>query len=117
MRILVVDERSAERKGIALQIRKAGHEAIEAQNGYGGAALLQNRDVDIVLLDINEPGSGGDRSLITWVKRNKPTIQIVLMSGSPLVEQMAIRYGAAGYILKSFGSADVMALERFFRGN
>lgn len=71
--------------------------------------LMQHSNVDLVLLDLNMPGSHGLSSLI-HVRATNPALCVVVVSANedPTTIRRALQLGAAGFIPKS-SSLEVMS--------
>ena len=60
MRVMLVDDRSLIRNGIASLLRAHGHEVVaEANDGHEALELVDKASPDLVLMDIQMPGMGG----------------------------------------------------------
>lgn len=60
MRVLIVDDHSANRQLPAAILRRMGCEITEAASGEDALAHLAEREFDCVLLDISMPGLSGE---------------------------------------------------------
>jgi len=109
-RIIIVDDhplfRAALRQtlAIAANVEEAGD--LAALN----AALAADRDCDLVLLDLNMPGAHGLSGLLL-LRAQYPEIPVMIISA---VEDLKVirrtfELGAAGYLPKSAGPADIRA--------
>lgn len=87
--------------------------------GSAMAALNDNPDTDLVLLDLSMPGSSGLSALVS-VRATYPSVPVVVISGTDDVSTVrrSIDLGASGFISKSArtdairqGVADVLAGE------
>jgi two-component system OmpR family response regulator len=58
-RILIVDDEPAVRSLMAVTLKLAGHQIIEAGGGEEGLALIEKRPFDLVVLDIMMPVTDG----------------------------------------------------------
>jgi NarL family two-component system response regulator LiaR len=102
MRVLVADDHSLFRDGLASLLEAAGFEVV-AQVGDGLSAVetaLRLRP-DIVLMDINMPGIGGLEAL-RRLRAEWPEAQVVMLTVSEEQADLleAIQAGARGYLLK-----------------
>jgi DNA-binding NarL/FixJ family response regulator len=101
--------------------RSAIKEALEAQQGqtrfleaHSFETLQQlvdeNREVDLVLLDLHMPGVTGFAGLVYLCKRY-PSVPVVIISANddPVVIQRALEHGAAGFIPKSSSMETITA--------
>ena len=75
-------------------------------------------DLDMILLDLQMPGSAGFSGLVT-LRNAAPEVPIVVVSAatSPEIMRDALTYGAAGFIPKSFSKDEIgEALRRVLDG-
>lgn len=108
IRALIVDDSSVMRKIIDRTLRQAGLEletVYEASTGSEALELLQNRQVHLILSDINMPSMDGLEFLNQLRSRNlaanTPIVMITTESSAEHVKK-AILAGACGYIRKPF---------------
>lgn len=118
-RVLIADDHSLFRDGVASLIRAAGLEVVgEASNGELAVSEARRLRPDLVLLDIHMPKQTGLEAL-RQIRAELPGIQVVMLtvsdSDSDLFE--AIRAGADGYLLKNLDArAFTASLEALDRG-
>ena len=113
IRALIVDDSSVMRKIVERSLRQAGLDPLvvnEAGSGSEGLELLKNRQVDLILSDINMPVMDGLEFLRQVRTQNLapgvPVVMITTESSEEHVRQ-AIQDGAQGYIRKPFTSDHV----------
>lgn len=87
------------------------HEIFEANTLDEARQLVgadADRDLDIILLDLQMPGSTGFSGLVV-LRNAAPEVPIVVVSAanSPQIMRDAITYGAAGFIPKSFSNDQI----------
>ena len=72
-----------------------------AYDGIAGLRLIQEKEPDIVIIDIQMPGLNG-LDVIRKLKGGQKDIQFIIISGYGQFEyaQKAIRYGVRDYLLK-----------------
>ena len=112
MRVLVADDHSLFRDGIARLLEAAGHTVI-GQVGDGRAAVqaaLRLRP-DVVLLDVAMPEMNGLEALRQIVAA-APDIRVVMLTVSDDDETLlkAVRAGARGYLLKNLTADEFLNL-------
>jgi DNA-binding NarL/FixJ family response regulator len=114
MRVLVADDHTLFRDGIASLLEAAGFEVV-GQVGDGQAAVEAVADLepDLVLLDITMPGLSGLEAL-RQIKAAHAQAQVVMLTVSDDDEDLieAIRSGARGYLLKSLTADQFIDLVR-----
>jgi YesN/AraC family two-component response regulator len=110
MKILIVDDESATRKGIvsSLKWEEFGiNEVFEASNGREALTIVGENKIDIVISDIRMPALNGIDLMETLYKKHD--CQVILMSAYTEKEYLksAIRFHAAGYIEKPVNLAEL----------
>lgn len=118
-RVLLVDDHDVVRKGIRsiLEDRLGSVFIAEASTGDEALAALAEK-FDVVILDLSMPGRSGI-DLLTEIKHRHPDLPVLIMSlhAEEQFAVRALRAGAAGYIMKSAASDQlVAAFERVVRG-
>lgn len=108
MKVLIVDDHSLFRAGLALVLKELDQELeiIEASgNEQAQQALNSQNCLDLVILDLNMPGGNGFE-LIEFITSKKMTLPLVVVSASDDVNDVrkAINAGAMGYIGKHMSS-------------
>jgi two-component system, chemotaxis family, chemotaxis protein CheY len=113
IRALIVDDSSVMRKIVERALRQAGLDSLvvhEAASGVEGLEVLRERQVDLILSDINMPSMDGLEFLRQLNAQNLapgvPVVMITTESSEEHVKQ-AIEAGARGYIRKPFTAEQV----------
>jgi DNA-binding NarL/FixJ family response regulator len=102
MRIVLADDHSLFRDGIASLLEQAGYEVVaQANSGQTALEVVRKHKPDLVLLDILMSGMGGIETL-QIIKNEFPETRVVILTVSDADEDLfdSIRSGADGYILK-----------------
>lgn len=120
IRLIIVDDHLLVRAGVRLLLENLPDFQIvaEAGNGLDALQLIGKHLPDIVLLDIALPGLNG-LDVTERVKNEFPTVRVLLLSMHNSEEYVlrAMRLGAAGYLLKDTGPAELeLALRAVARG-
>ena len=108
LRALIVDDSSVMRKIVERSLRQAGLElsqVLEASNGVEALSIAQEKEVDLILSDINMPVMDG----LEFVRQlqgleNGKQIPVVMITteGSESRVVQALSSGACGYLRKPF---------------
>ena len=110
-RVLVVEDEDSIRELIALNLRMAGYEVLEAESAEKGLALLGSEGgCDAAVLDVMLPGMNGF-SLCEAIRRDDANIGIIILSAKSM-EQDKIRglsIGADDYMTKPFSVSELLA--------
>ncbi|MFL5767142.1 MAG: response regulator [Actinomycetota bacterium] len=120
IRVMVVDDHPVWRDGVKGDLERSGAATVVAEASDGGDAIEQAREAmpDLVLMDLRMPGVGGVDA-IRQIVEESPHIKILVLSASAEESDVleAVKVGAAGYILKSATSEELVeAVRRVRRG-
>jgi DNA-binding NarL/FixJ family response regulator len=104
MKILLVDDHALFREGLCLLLRELTEDVCVLEAGTADsafAALSGHDDIDLMLLDLNIPGSDGF-SILDAASSKYPTLPITVLSASGLQEDVdrVMATSAMGYIHK-----------------
>ena len=92
--VLVVEDEPLQRMSLVDMLGEAGYGAVEATDADGAIAILERRtDIQIVLVDIEMPGSLDGLRLAAAVRGRWPPIEIILTTAGrpPLVDSLPAR--------------------------
>jgi DNA-binding NtrC family response regulator len=100
-KILCVDDDRGLRKGIALALKRGGHEVVEASNGLEGKKFLQDDTFDLMITDLEMPGLKGI-DLLKIAHEIRPETITMVISGFGTIEKAveAMKEGAQDFITK-----------------
>jgi adenylate cyclase len=113
MKVLVVDDEKSMRDLASRTLKEAGYTVDAASNADEAMALLPG-DFEIVLTDLDMPGSMTGVDLTKQV-REKSNVDVIIMTGFPDLSTAieAVRGGAYDYLVKPFSPDTLrMAVER-----
>jgi DNA-binding response OmpR family regulator len=81
-----------------------------ASNGNDAQRLAVDQSFDLVLLDLNLPGTGG-LDVLRSIRSSKPDLPVVVVTGSAMVEERVrgLDAGADDYVAKPFAYAELAA--------
>jgi DNA-binding NarL/FixJ family response regulator len=110
-RLLLVDDHDVVRVGTRSLLEERFDVVGEADNVDSAIELANEREPDIVLLDVRLPGGGG-AAVVDQVRRTKPDLCIVAftVSTSRLDVIRMMNAGVDGYLTKSTHSEDLADL-------
>ena len=110
MRIALVEDNVSLAKGIAYQLRDAGHSVDVLYNGDDAADFLKQEDGDLVILDINLPGKSG-LDLVADLRDRKDPRPIILLTARSETEDRVkgLDAGADDYLVKPFEMEELAA--------
>jgi len=115
-KVLVVDDSRAIRQQISTALVRAGYQVREAEDGAEGlSAIGAERDIMMVICDVNMPNMGG-LEMLAAVKADPanaalPVFMLTTEGKADLIQQ-AKRSGAKGWIVKPFKPDQLLAVVR-----
>jgi len=121
IRILIVDDHTVVRHGLRLMLElKPGMQIVgEACDGIEALSQARSQKPDVILMDLEMPRVGGLQA-ISEIHPEFPGIRILVLTSFADSEKivMAIKAGAAGYLLKDSTPSDlVRAIQDVYCGN
>lgn len=111
IRVLVADDHGVMRKGLRLQLEQNGQFEVvgEAADGREAVRLAEEKQPNIVIMDIGMPGLNGIDATAQIVKHN-PRVAVIILSmysdESYLVRTLTA--GAKAYLLKASADVDLI---------
>ena len=110
-RVLVVEDEASIREMVALNLKMAGWDVLEAESAEAALELLsKNPGCDAALLDVMLPGMNGF-SLCDTIRRADSEIGIIILSAKGQEEDKVrgLSIGADDYITKPFSVSELLA--------
>src|ERR687896_1396100 len=115
VRVMVVDDHPVWRDGVRSDLESAGHAVVgEASDGREAIALARDCMPEVILMDLQLPHVSGVEATRRIVEES-PHVKVLVLSASAEEKDVleAVKAGAAGYLLKSSTSEElVMAIGR-----
>lgn len=103
-RLMVVDDEEASRYGMRRALDSFGCEIAEAESVESACSLMETKPPDLLLLDVNLPGTSGLEFLSELRAKDSvvPLVIIITAHGSERMAVEAIKLGAHDYLSKPF---------------
>ena len=120
-RIIIVDDHPLFRAALRQTLAGSGSDIVVEEAGdlaALSAALEADRDYDLVLLDLSMPGAHGFSGLLL-LRAQYPEVPVMIISAveDPKVIRRTFELGAAGYLPKSVGPAEIRsAIDTVLKG-
>jgi two-component system KDP operon response regulator KdpE len=110
VRVLVVDDEAAMRRGICVCLTARGYAVEEARSGEEALGVFHERRPDLLLLDINMPGMSG-LEVCRRIRSMDSKAGIVMVTVRDTEEDtiQALEAGADDYIRKPFRVGEMLA--------
>ena len=109
--VLVVDDEQEFREMTVKRLNKRNIRCFGAGNGEEALEQVEQKAIDVVLLDVRMPGMDGIMTL-REIKRIKPTVEVVMLTGHASVESGidGMRLGAFDYLAKPVDPDKLLAV-------
>jgi CheY-like chemotaxis protein len=111
--VLIIDDETGIQDMFAFLLEPIGCEVLRASDGVEGLAVLENRQVDVVFLDIHMPRLNGVE-VLRRIREKNPTQRVIVMSSSSdpsgSAENEAKKLRATVVVEKPIGADDIIAL-------
>jgi two-component system KDP operon response regulator KdpE len=111
-KILVVDDEPQVRRALRAILTGHGCNVIEARDGEEALEELKADRPDLVLLDVNMPGMDGFEACRRIRESSDVPIIMVTVRGNEKDKVLALDAGADDYLVKPFGTQELMARVR-----
>jgi DNA-binding NarL/FixJ family response regulator len=110
LRLMVVDDHDLYRTGLRMLLVQEGYKVVEAPSGEVALRLARSFRPEVVIMDINMPGTSGieaTRMLVT----EHPGLSVLILTVTADDESIldALRAGAFGYLLKDAPTSEIVA--------
>lgn len=109
--ILVVDDEEELRENMYDLLELEGFNVEAVDSGDGALALVNKKIPDLILLDIQLPGTDGIE-VLRQVKEKHPNLPIIMVSASSQknTHDKLNEYGADGFMLKPYDQDELLKL-------
>jgi DNA-binding response OmpR family regulator len=106
--IALIEDEPLLRVALATAVGDAGYHVMAAATGVEGLALLQQRAVDLAIVDIELPGRLDGLALVREARRDRPGLRVIMTSGLPPPDaQLAAAVGP--FLLKPYRVDELLA--------
>ena len=102
-KVLVVDDQMGIRILLCEVLQSAGYDTLEAPNGQVAIELSQNKQPDVILLDMKMPGMDG-MQILKAIRAAGSSAKIIMMTayGELDLIREAMELGASSFLTKPF---------------
>jgi len=114
-KILVVEDNAVNRRLVRLFLRKLGHEADEAADGFAGVAMAEHTRYDVIFMDLEMPGMDGYEATqkIRQIYGDKaPYIVALTAHAMPEYRERSFQAGMQAYLSKPVKRDDLAKVLR-----
>jgi DNA-binding NtrC family response regulator len=109
-RILVIDDEAGIRESLEVLLTLEGYTVEMAVDGEEGLRTLEQRNYELVLLDLALPGQSG-LELLPQIKERYPELPVVMITAYGTVDNVveAVRAGAENFVQKPWDNEKLLA--------
>jgi DNA-binding NtrC family response regulator len=107
--ILIVDDEEVVRLSHLRSLAGANYNAEVARDGLEALHIMEQRQFDVVFLDLRMPELDGI-TVLRKIRNKWPECEVVIITGYPTIEtaKEAVKLGAYHYLVKPVGPVDVV---------
>ncbi|MDH3386961.1 MAG: EAL domain-containing protein [Gammaproteobacteria bacterium] len=100
---LVVDDDLRARESLVALLQRRWPDITQAEDGEQAIALIQQRQFNLVILDLNMPKKSGDQ-VLTFIRQKKIQTTVIVISGETSINKVteAVRLGAYDIFKKPY---------------
>jgi two-component system KDP operon response regulator KdpE len=108
-KILVVDDEPQIRRTLRVTLVSQGYAVADARSGEEALELLRQEKPDLVLLDLNMPGMGGQEACQAIREQSDVAIIVLTVRDAEKDKVQALDAGADDYVTKPFRTPELLA--------
>jgi len=107
--ILLVEDDKEIRQGVEIFLRSQGYQVFQAENGLEGLKILEERPIDLAIVDVMMPVMDG--ITMTAKLREKYDFPVIFLSAKTeeVDKILGLNIGADDYVTKPFTPMELMA--------
>src|SRR5579863_930137 len=106
--VLIVDDEPNLRKILSAQLTRDGYDAMTAEDGEQGLAMLAEHHIDLVITDLKMPKVDG-MTLLKRALEEEPDLPVILITAHGTIDTAveALKAGAFDFVTKPFDKDEV----------
>jgi DNA-binding NtrC family response regulator len=116
--ILIIDDEPYLPHQFGRFLKKHGYDVLISSDGESGLKELQNKTIDLVLLDLRLPKMSG-LDVLAQIRKVDPDVPVVMLTayGDVQTAVAAMKLGASDYLLKGFDLEELLLVVQRALGN
>jgi len=99
--ILLVDDEEDFVEMLSLRLKEAGEAVLTANSGSQCLDIVEEKEIDVIILDVKMPDMDGIETL-QEIKKRHPLIEVILLTGHGTIDTavQGMKLGAFDFLLK-----------------
>lgn len=107
--VLVIEDEDVIQNFIGTVLNSNGYRVVKAATGHEGLVLMLSHTPDVIMLDLGLPDLDGIEVLQSIRKHSRVPVIVVSARGREQEKVDALDHGADDYVVKPFGTSELMA--------
>lgn len=102
--ILVIDDELVILEYLKMILTKLGYEVCTANDGKSGCDAAKNKEIRLIISDLNMPGETAGMNLIKQLRALRPDCPVIVLTGYPTTERIkeTTEIGEIEFLTKPF---------------
>ena len=107
-RILVVDDEEIMRSSLSDWLKEDGYDVVAVEDGFKAIDKIKNEEWDLAVVDLKMPKING-LEVLAEINKIKPETPVIIVTAYATIDTavLAIKSGAADYIVKPFNPEEI----------
>ena len=108
--ILLVEDDKEIRQGVEIFLRSQGYQVFQAENGLEGLKILEERPIDLAIVDVMMPVMDGF-TLLKKIRNERNNVPVLMLTARAEVDDrvQGLDLGADDYLTKPFAMKELLA--------
>lgn len=118
-KLLLVEDDERVQRYMQRLLEKLGHTTVICGDGTSGFDAAADESIELMLLDLNLPGTPNGMNLVREIRKRRPNCPIVIVSGYPTSERIeeCKQLGISDFLTKPFEMEFInFVIERLLAG-
>jgi len=109
IQLLLVDDEERFLQTTKILLEKRGVDTFTATNGLDAIKIMDERHIDVVILDVKMPGLDGVE-VLRKTKQRHPLVEVIMLTGHASAQSAVegLKLGAFDYVMKPCDISDLM---------
>ncbi len=101
IKLLIIDDEERFLKTTKALLDKKGWAIYTASDGLSGLEIMENKLIDVIILDVKMPGIDGVE-VLRRIKTKYPLVEVIMLTGHSTTESavQGLKLGAYDYLIK-----------------